>query len=83
VPVCAFYEPIKNKYNGIKRAVGKPKGLVFFFIQRSCEYLKVPLSGKRRIGIFRLCNIRLFKTGSWLGHNDLQIEHTDCTNTFE
>ena len=51
---------------------------------RSCEYLKVPQSGKRRTDVLRLRNIGLFKDGILLNHSDPQCEYTDNVSiTFE
>ena len=55
-----------------------------FFACRGCEYLKVPQSEKRRTKILRLKNIRFFRKGKELSHNNPWLEFADCVSiTFE
>ena len=59
-------------------------GSAFFFAKRSCEYLKVPQSEKRRTDILRMRNIRFFKDGRLLRHDNQRLEYADCVSkTFE
>jgi hypothetical protein len=84
IPVCVFRELLKNKITESKRAIGQLGGSAFFFAKRSCEYLKVPQSEKRRTDILRMRNIRFFRSGRLLGHLDPQLEYADCVSkTFE
>ena len=56
----------------------------FFFAMRSCEYLKVPQAEKRRTDILRLRNIRFFRKGRELNHNNPWLEFADCVSiTFD
>ncbi len=51
---------------------------------RSCEYLKVTQAEKRRTEILRLRNLRFFKDGKLVEHNDPHLEFSDCIAiTFE
>ena len=45
---------------------------------RSCEYLKVTQAEKRRTDILRLRNLRFFKDGKLIEHNDPLLEFSDC-----
>jgi hypothetical protein len=84
VPVCVIRELTKNKLSETKQAIGQLGGSALFFANRSCEYLKVPQSEKRRTDILRLRNLRFFKSGRILSHNDPQLEFADCiSKTFE
>jgi hypothetical protein len=84
VPVCVFRELLKNKLTETKKAIGQLGGSAFFFAKRSCEYLKVPQSEKRRTDILRLRNIRFFRRGRLMCHLDPQLEYADCVSkTFE
>ena len=54
------------------------------FAKRSCKYLKVPQSEKKRIHILRLYDIRFFRSGRLLSRVDPQLEYTDCVSkTFK
>ena len=84
VPVCVFRELLKNKITETKRAIGQLGGGAFFFAKRSCEYLKVPQSEKRRTDVLRMRNIRFFRSGRLMDHLDPQLEYADCVSkTFE
>ena len=51
---------------------------------RSCEYLKVPQAEKRRTDVLRLRNIRFFRNGREMTHNNPWLEYADCVSvTFE
>ena len=79
-----FKELQKNKLSETKRAIGELAGSAFFFANRSCEYLKVPQSEKRRTDILRLRNVRFFSKGRLLSHDNPRLEYADCVSrTFE
>ena len=51
---------------------------------RSCEYVKVPQQEKQCTDILRLRNLRFFKDGRLIGHNNPSLEQANCLNvTFE
>jgi len=84
VLVCVIRELLKNKLSKTKRAIGQLGGSAFFFAKRSCEYLKVKESEKRRTDILRIRNIRFFRDGKLVKHNDPMLEYSDCVSkTFE
>jgi hypothetical protein len=77
-------EVAKNRLTETRRAYGQLGLAAFFFACRSCEYLKVPQAEKRRTDILRIRNIRFFKDGKELKHNDPNLEYADCVSiTFE
>ena len=78
--VYVFRDLIKNKHSETKRALGQLGGSAFFFAKRSCEYLKVPQSEKRRTDILRLRNIIFFRSGRLLNHLDPKLECADCVS---
>ena len=51
-----------------------------FFACRSCEYLKVPNAEKKKTDILKLKDIRFFKDGSDLDHNNPHLEHADSVS---
>ena len=56
----------------------------FFFACRSCEYLKVPQSEKRKTDILRLRCIRFYKNGREIPHHHPELERADVVSiTFE
>jgi hypothetical protein len=58
--------------------------MAIFFAMQSCEYLKVTQAKKQRTGILCLRNLRFFKDGKLIEHNDPQLEFSDCISiTFE
>eukprot|EP00957_Ditylum_brightwellii_P090795 6913946-Ditylum_brightwellii.AAC.1 len=55
-----------------------------FFACRSCEYLKVPQTEKRRTDVLRFRNIRFCRNRREMKHNNPWIEFADCVSiTFE
>jgi hypothetical protein len=63
-------ELLQKKLTETKRDIGKFGGLAFFFEKRSCKYLKVTHSKKRRTGILRQCTTIFAKSGRLLSHLD-------------
>ena len=56
----------------------------FFFAMRSCEYLSVSQAEKRRTDIIRLRNIRFFRAGVEMSHNNPSLTSADSVSiTFE
>ena len=67
-----------------QRAISQLSIGAWFFACRSCEYLKVPQSEKRRTDILRIRCIRFLKDGKVLPHNSPFLEYADCVSiTFE
>ena len=53
--------------------------LTIFFACRSCEYLKVPaVEQQQRTTILQLRNIRFFRDGTIVNHNNAELEYSDC-----
>jgi hypothetical protein len=51
---------------------------------QSCEYLKVTQAKKQRTNILHLRNLRFFKDGKMIEHNDPHLEFSDCISvTFK
>ena len=77
-------EVFKNKATETQRATGQLAIGAFFFACRSCEYLLVPESEKRRTDVLRLRCIRFFRNGRLVKHSNPYLEHSDCVSlTFE
>ena len=77
-------EVAKIQVTEIQRAISQPVIGAFFFAMRSCEYLLVPQSEKRRTDILRLRNIRFFTEGIETSHDSPDLEFADCVSiTFE
>jgi hypothetical protein len=54
----------------------------FFFVMRSCEYIKV--TGYRKTKLLKICNIHFFTGTSCLDHSNSLLHLADCvTITFE
>ena len=74
----------KKQETESQRAIGQLGIGAFFWAMRSCEYLLVPQSEKRRTDILRIGNIRFFKDGFSLCHSNPLCESADCVAiTFE
>ena len=74
----------KRNQTDTERAIGQLGIGAFFWVMRSCEYLKVPQSEKRKTDILRLGNIRFFKDGILLNHSNPQCECAiNVSVTFE
>ena len=77
-------EVAKIQVTEIQRAISQPVIGAFFFAMRSCEYLLVPQSEKRRTDILRLRNIRFFTEGIETSNNSTDLGFSDCVSiTFE
>lgn len=74
-------EVAKNQATESRRAVSQLAIGAFFFACRSCEYLKVSQSEKRRTKILTLRNVRFFTEGVELPHNHALLEYADCVAT--
>ena len=84
LPVGVLRELAKVKATETQRAISQLTIAAYFFACRSCEYLKVQQSEKRRTDILRLRCIRFFKDGKELAHNDRLLEYADSVSvTFE
>ena len=84
LPACVLIELAKLDTTETQRTICQLAIGAFFFACRSCEYLKVTQAEKRRTDIIRLRNIRFFKDGKLLHHNDPNLEEADCVSiTFE
>jgi len=84
IPVCVIAEIAKRQLTEQQCTISQLTILAFFFAMRSCEYVKVPQQEKRRTEILRLRNLRFFKNGRLIDHNDPSLEYADCLNvTFE
>ena len=68
----------------MQQAIGQLTTLAIFFAMRSCEYLKVTQAEKQRTEILRLRNLRFFKDGKLVKHDDPHLEFSDCISiTFK
>ena len=68
----------------MQRAIGQLATVAILFAMRSCEYLKVTQAEKQRTDILRLLNLRFFRDGKLIEHNDPHLEFSDCISiTFE
>jgi hypothetical protein len=84
LPVCVLVELAKLGDTETQRALYQLAIGAFFFAMRSCEYLKVKQAEKQRTDILRLRNIRFFKKGTLLSHNNKSISTADNVSiTFE
>jgi len=83
IPMCVIAEIGKRRSTEL-RAIRKLTTVAIFFAMRSCEYLKVTQAEKRRTDILRLRNLRFFKDGKLIEHDDPHLEFLDCIAlTFE
>lgn len=84
LPACVLVKLAKLNTTETQKAISQLANGAFFFACRSCEYLKVSQAEKRRTDILRLHNIRFFKDGILLHHEDPNLESADCVSvTFE
>jgi hypothetical protein len=68
----------------LQQAIGQLTTLAIFFAMRSCKYLKVTQAEKQRTKILRLRNLRFFKNGKLVEHDDPHLEFSDCISiTFK
>ena len=84
LPACVLRELAKKTITETQKATTQLATGAFFFAMRSCEYLKVPQAEKRRTDILRLRNIRFFRNGREMSHNNPWLEFADCVSiTFD
>ena len=84
IPACILLEMMKCDATERQKAIAQLAVGGFFFACRSCEYLKVPQSEKRRTDILRLRCIRFFKDGKELPHDHPDLERAGVVSvTFE
>ena len=69
----------------VQRATAQLGIGAFFFAMRSCEYLKVPASEKKRTDVLRLRFIVFFdEEGKVIPHSSTHLERAHCVSiTFE
>jgi hypothetical protein len=84
VPMSVIAENGRKEISELSIAVSQLTRLAIFFACRFCEYLKVPAAKQRRTRILRLRNIRFFRNGELIDHEDDELEFSDCISlTFE
>ncbi len=84
IPTCIIAKIAKQNLMESQCAISQLTILAFFFAMRSCEYVKVQQNEKQRTEILCLQNIRFFKNGHLVKHNDPSLEYADCINvTFK
>ena len=84
IPVCVLSEIALKRATETQKAISQLSIVAFFYAMRSCEYLKVPQAEKRRTDVLRLRNVRFFKKGRELDHNNPWLEYAECVSiTFE
>ena len=84
LPIGVLQEIAKRQTTENERAISQLAIGAFFFACRSCEYLKVNNSEKRRTDVLRLRNIRFFLGGRELDLGDQNLEYANCVSlTFE
>ena len=82
LPVCVLREMERNKSTNRAKAVGELAIGAYFFAMRSCEYLTV--SGERLTKRLKIRNIRFFRHGREILHNDPTLSASDYVSiTFE
>ena len=77
-PPCVIVKIIKIQVSDLHIAISQLAVIAFFFAMRSCEYLKVPQSKKRRNDGLRLKSLRFIKDGKLLQYNNPQLHLADC-----
>ena len=84
LPAGVLRELAKMAVTETQRATSQLATGDFFFAMRSCEYLKAPQAKKGRTDVLHLRNIRFFKKGRELNHNNPWLEFADCVSiTFD
>jgi hypothetical protein len=84
VPMSVISAINKRNSSELEQATAQLVTLGIFFAMRSCEYLKVHQAEQHRTDIVRLRDIRFFRGGEQLDHNNLKLEYADCVSiTFE
>ena len=78
--ICVVSEVFKKKATETQQSTSQLAIGGLFYACRSCEYLMVPQSEKRRTNILRLRCLRFFKDGRELQHSDPYLEYTDCVS---
>ena len=58
--------------------------MAIFFAMQSCDYLKVTHAKKRQTNTLCLCNLRFFRDGKLIEHNNPHLDFSDSISiTFE
>jgi hypothetical protein len=84
IPMSVIAEIGRKTISELSIAVSQLTSLAIFFACRSCEYLKVPAADQCQTTILRLHNIRFFRNGELINHDDDELEFSDCVSlTFE
>jgi hypothetical protein len=84
IPMCVIAEIGKRKSTELQQAVDQLTAVAIFFAMQSCEYLKVTQAAKGQTDILCLRNLRFFRDGKLIEHNDPHLEFSDCISiTFE
>ncbi len=78
IPACVIAKIAKRKLTENQCAISQLTIIAFFFVMRSCEYVKVQQQEKQRTEILRLQNICFFKNGWLIKHKDSTLEYSDC-----
>lgn len=77
LPAIVLVEMSKLQATESQRARFELATGALFFCMRSCEYLKVPQSEKRRTDILRIGNIKFRKNGGIINHYHPELEYSD------
>lgn len=84
LPICVLIELSNLSLTETQTCIHQLANGAFFFAMRSCEYLLVTQAEKRRTDIIRLRNIRFFKEGIEMSHNNPNLISADSVSiTFE
>ena len=84
IPACVLVEMSKMDETEVQIATAQLAMGGFFFACRSCEYLKVSKSERKKTDILRLRCIRFLREGRIISHDDPNLERADCVSiTFE
>ena len=85
ITMCVITEIGKKTISELSIVVFQFACLTIFFASQSWEYLKVPAAVQQQTTtILQLQNIRFFRDGKLISHNDAELEFSDCISlTFE
>ncbi len=84
VPMCVIAKIGKKTLSELSIAVFQLACLAIFFACQSCKYCKVPPAKQGQTTILCLQNIRFFRDGKLIDHNNPELEYLDAVSlTFE
>ena len=84
IPMCVIAELGRKTISELSITIPQLTSLTIFFACRSCKYLRVPAADQQRTMILQICNIRFFRNGNLINHDDDKLEFSDCISlTFE